>query len=512
MRSLVYKLTGVLLLIALGIGLSWVGRFVFPAAKSDAVEQLTYCDYIEQGDQLYGEQKYSQALAAYEQAVQIDPLDPLARIRIGQLYQLKNRYSEAEQELKFADQLDPGNPEILYRLGVIYNELRYWEDARDYLSKALDQLPADALTERGKVEAERGVAFLWLSLFPEAEASFSAAVSADAADLLSLHYFGLLVARRDLKEGRRLLEQISTLQSASPLALSIAINVPLALSFANDVSLVAKSQTALVHLDEIENTPDQMTKDMMYGVMYIEQALPSLALPYLKGVAEEQTDYQSAHYYLGYSYFLLGDISRALEELESSVELGSGPDGLSLYYLGQVYAYQQEWAKAVRAYEQSIDLGLTTFDAYYSLGHVLRSSAEYSKAAKAYRKALEVDSTSLSARRSLVYVLLQYLKDGEGAIAVATEGIQINDGDAQLHNLLGWALVENNSLEQAETELNRAIELDPSLAAAYLNLGALYEKKNLTSQSKEVYQRALDLDMEGDIAPLADKALDRLFK
>jgi len=251
---------------------------------------------------------------------------------------------------------------------------------------------------------------------------------------------------------------------------------------------------------------------LIFGIMYVEQALPSLAVGYLKSVVAQQPDYQSAHSYLGYSYFLLGDISRALEELESSLEMGSGPDALSLFYLGNVYAYQQEWAKASQAYKQAIDLGLTTFDAYYSLGHVLRSSGEYSLAAKSYRKALAADPSSLSARRSLVFVLLQYLKDGEDAISVATEGLAINDSDAQLHNLLGWALVENNDLVRAEEELNRAIELDPELAAAYLNLGALYEKKNDTSKAREVYQRALDYDMEGDIAPLADKALERLYK
>jgi len=40
----------------------------------------------------------------------------------------------------------------------------------------------------------------------------------------------------------------------------------------------------------------------------------------------------------------------------------------------------------------------------------------------------------------------------------------------------------------------------------------LYEQKGLIDQAKAEYQLALDFDFEGDIAPLADQALERLYQ
>ena len=43
--------------------------------------------------------------------------------------------------------------------------------------------------------------------------------------------------------------------------------------------------------------------------------------------------------------------------------------------------------------------------------------------------------------------------------------IAVNDADARAHLNLGFLLVESGKREEGETELSRAVELDPSLAS-----------------------------------------------
>jgi len=66
----------------------------------------------------------------------------------------------------------------------------------------------------------------------------------------------------------------------------------------------------------------------------------------------------------------------------------------------------------------------------------------------------------------------------------------------------------NGKLDQAKKEFDRAVEIKPSSADAFYNLGLVYESQNNLVSAQESYEKALSLDEKH---ALAKKHLNKLI-
>ncbi|MGJ5634450.1 tetratricopeptide repeat protein [Nostoc sp. CALU 1950] len=64
------------------------------------------------------------------------------------------------------------------------------------------------------------------------------------------------------------------------------------------------------------------------------------------------------------------------------------------------------------------------------------------------------------------------------------KAIKLNPNDADAYNNLGVVLSKQNKLEEAETQLRKAIELNPNFADAYNNLGVVLSEQNKLEEAK----------------------------
>ena len=79
------------------------------------------------------------------------------------------------------------------------------------------------------------------------------------------------------------------------------------------------------------------------------------------------------------------------------------------------------------------------------------------------------------------------------------------------YNLLGWSQIGTKDYSEAEKNLLKAIELDPSLPAAQYNIARLYDFQNRKNLALEAYQKAYELDTNGSIGNLAAMAYNELM-
>ena len=61
----------------------------------------------------------------------------------------------------------------------------------------------------------------------------------------------------------------------------------------------------------------------------------------------------------------------------------------------------------------------------------------------------------------------------ESKLAKLREAVRNQPDSAKAHMQLGTALISTNNLPEAEAELKKAIELEPTYAEAWVNLGGL---------------------------------------
>jgi curved DNA-binding protein CbpA len=87
------------------------------------------------------------------------------------------------------------------------------------------------------------------------------------------------------------------------------------------------------------------------------------------------------------------------------------------------------------------------------------------------------------------------------AIQCLREAVRLNPTKASYHKLLANSLAKNpHWLKEAEEHLQKAIEIDRFDVESYVGLGEIYDKSGMTTRSQRMYQRALELDPNNEIA------------
>jgi Tfp pilus assembly protein PilF len=95
-----------------------------------------------------------------------------------------------------------------------------------------------------------------------------------------------------------------------------------------------------------------------------------------------------------------------------------------------------------------------------------------------------------------------YFRKGmlDEAFSELTRAVALNPRNAEAHNYLGITLSEKSWTAAAEQEIRRAIELNPQYADAHFNLAVLYAKQKTPKieLARYHYRKALDLGAEPD--------------
>ncbi len=476
--------------LALAWGLQTYGRVQStPAqAEQDKINRMSVAELIATGDQLYTAKKYSRALTYYEKASQKVPSDAGIWLRMGALYQLKNRLADAEQELLAAYQLAPQNAEVTFRLATIYRDSHRYKSAVDFATKTLTLITPGG-PEEARILLVNGEAQIWLGDFDGAKKSYERVMAIKPDEITAYQFDAILIWEQNQTKALQQLQHV----------IDVAADTPLA----------AKAKAAQTRIQNLKTVSNNNDREIAIATLYLEQGLPSMTVDRLSNLVKNNNSYQAGHYYLAYCYLLLSDLTRAKQEIEVSLKMSS-PSPLAYYFDGEIHTALGEWADAILSYSTAIDLGDKQFETYQHLAYASAQNQAFDNADKAYAKAIETHPDNLEVRVSEVNILINNLKSTARAVTAAKAAADKFPTVAKAQNLYGWALMADGQFDAAEQLINKALLLDPNLAAAHLNLGDVYRHKGLASRAQDEYQQALDLDFDGGIAPIADGDLRQM--
>ncbi len=99
---------------------------------------------FQKGERLAQNDKFEEAIAAYRQALRIQPKYAQASLQMGLAYARLNQYPEAVKAFKEAIRLQPQWGLAHENLGVAYIKMGHWQDARDAFLEAVRLHPNDA--------------------------------------------------------------------------------------------------------------------------------------------------------------------------------------------------------------------------------------------------------------------------------------------------------------------------------------------------------------------------------
>lgn len=103
------------------------------------------------------EAEYKKAVAAYKKHLEASPDDAEAHYNLGQTYANLSQYSDAIREYRQATRLKTDDPDIYYDLGVAHTKLAQYDAAAAAFSKSLEIDPEYYRAQDALEEAREGV-------------------------------------------------------------------------------------------------------------------------------------------------------------------------------------------------------------------------------------------------------------------------------------------------------------------------------------------------------------------
>ena len=196
--------------------------------------------------------------------------------------------------------------------------------------------------------------------------------------------------------------------------------------------------------------------------------------------------------------FLLGESALRRQNWEKAAEqlqrcLGLNPNfdnamtGLAraLAKLGRVDEAKSWLNKALQSNPQN-------YRAWYQTG-LLDAGSDPAAAQSAYEKTIAIQPNFSAGQRELGMFLFQQ-KNYAAAAPHLEKAIGLGVEDARLHNFLGICYNRTNRTLKAVREFQHAIELDPKLAEAHLNLAFAHQLLHHAKAAHEEYAAACKLD------------------
>lgn len=156
---------------------------------------------VREGDSLRNLGRPDEALAAYHQALQVDPEYAPAHNGIGIIHSIMGRPDQALQSYEKALQFKPDFGSALYNYGNTLQEMGRYDEAVKAYEKAERYMPGD-----GDVLTNMGVALVKADRFDEAITAFKRALELNPADMLAYkNWAGALIDQGDFVGAEKLL-------------------------------------------------------------------------------------------------------------------------------------------------------------------------------------------------------------------------------------------------------------------------------------------------------------------
>jgi Tfp pilus assembly protein PilF len=141
--------------------------------------------------------------------------------------------------------------------------------------------------------------------------------------------------------------------------------------------------------------------------------------------------------------------------------------------------------------EKALQFNPQNYRAWYELG-ALDAKTDRAAAVSDYGKALAIQPNFTLLRRDFGMLQFEQKNYAEAANHLA-KAVELGVKEAPIYNFLGISYSRTGRLQKAVESYRQALELDPNLAEAHLNLAYAYEQMNRTNDARQEYQAACKL-------------------
>ncbi len=287
-----------------------------------------------------------------------------------------------------------------------------------------------------------------------------------------------------------------------------------------------EAEEAFLQAKKLE--PDNLQVLLDLGNLYVNVfRRPEKALPLYRAAVRGDPGHGGAHYALGMTLALLGQVDDAVDAFRKAVALSPDnplphqalgrlfrklgekeaamrefegalriqPDFIpALLDKGDLYFDRKEFSRALGVYRDAVRTNPEYALAHLKLGMTYQALGEYDKARDAYLEAVARDSGLALAYNNLAWMAVERRHDLAQAKAWAETAVRLMPQEPQFLDTLGWVCKEMGNLSDAEDILGKAVRMHPSSAEIFYHLSMVYRASGKIAKAKKALRQAVELD------------------
>jgi tetratricopeptide (TPR) repeat protein len=234
------------------------------------------------------------------------------------------------------------------------------------------------------------------------------------------------------------------------------------------------------------------------GIAYYKKSDYFRAAQSLQQALQEDSKDTEATQLLGLSYYLSGKPTEAIPFLEKVQTWYPRANVDASYILGQCYIQTKDYPHARQAFAKMFDLSPESAGAYLLTARMLFRQ-EFEPVALEYAQ----KATTLDPKLPLAHALLGeihlFQSQVQQAITDFQQELAVDPGNASIYYKLADAYSRLQKFDDAERLLQRSIWLDPTSTGPYILMGKVLEKKGEPELAVRALQRAAAMDPNNSI-------------
>jgi tetratricopeptide (TPR) repeat protein len=237
--------------------------------------------------------------------------------------------------------------------------------------------------------------------------------------------------------------------------------------------------------------PDDETLAANYGKALLKVGRNDEAAEQFSAVLSGAPDHPDIVRLLAVAKFRSEKYAEALALSNSAINRYSPGNAEDHLMVGSVYALRRDLVRAIASFREALKIAPKNVDALRRLGAAHQEASD-PKSALAVLNQIPESARGFDVQRAIG--VSHYALEAFDSAAVYYERALVNSGsNADLHYRLGTARLAAGRAGSAIQPLLKAIELDPTLASAYRNLGTSYADLQQNDRAKEILRKLLEL-------------------
>ena len=464
-----------------------IDAFADEASDEERAEALHLMGMVHQARQESEEAIDLMTRALNADSSRTDTLQALARE-----YERAEKYDEALNFFTTDDNLSQEDPEVMLGIVRSYMGLERWTSAINQLEEGEEQFPDDARFPHklGLLNEER-------NNLHEARDAYDRAVDIDP-DILAAHTALARLAWQVDSDPRQADEHIAEIVERSDL-----IDAPIAASVA-DVYHMSEHHTLARKWNEeaLRRDPNYWESRLALARIYLDEHETDQALDLLERAREEGIQDLRLSAYLADAYRQNEQFDRAIDEI-NQVLAEESDSAEYLFIRGLIYFDRGDYTTARENFTNAYDIDPRFHEAYFYVGRTALVDENYAQAIRIFRHVLDYQpdngefqyylGRTFEAEDSTSQALDAYSQ----AISADPDYVEENP-DVLVRR--GRLLADLGRTEQAASDIERAVELDPEDTQALMAIGSVHYQEGEYEDAIEHYSEALEEDPDHPIA------------